>query len=152
MIYNLGNTGVRPFSAYQWTGLDKVTVIEYVLDLSRRSGNNVPPGGYVTGDQLNLFDLPEGILVQAASYEVITAEGAAATFAYGDGAVSTYWGTGISLNTVVGPVLSAGAVKVYGGANSYMRVTLGGTLSAQGGAAKVAFHFLVANMTTGGAQ
>ena len=51
--YNLGNTGVVPKGGFQWSGTPKITVVEHVLDLSKRTGLNVPSAGYVTGDIIN---------------------------------------------------------------------------------------------------
>lgn len=147
--YNVGNTGVNPSGGFQWSGTPKIEVIEYVIDLSKRTGLNVPAAGYLTGDTLKLFDFQKGTYVIHNSWELLTAEGAAMTFTLGDSAGATTFTTSVSANgTPNVPTAGTTLVKLYT-ANDYALLTLGGTLNGAGNA-KIAFHFVVANCLTGG--
>lgn len=148
--YNLGNTGVNPKGGFQWSGTPKVTVIEVVVDLSKRTGLNVPPAGYTNVDVLQLADFPKGTYIVATEWELLTAEGSAATFTLATtGTALTLVTGGASLNGTANVIIpgAAGGQAASILVDSVLTMTLAGTLT-NAGTAKVAFHFLAANLAT----
>jgi hypothetical protein len=145
--YNIGLTG-QTAAGIPWQGSNRVGVIEIVVDLSRRLGTNVPSGGYVTGDVLQVADLPAGTHVLGGALTVLTAEGAAAT------AALATTGTAITLLSATTVNSTAGTVVAFTGTGvclvaSKITVTLGGTLSGTG-VAKFVVSATVANYGYGG--
>jgi hypothetical protein len=135
-----------PSGGFAWAGSDKVSVIEYILDLSRRQGVNVPAAGYVTGDILLLGDVPKGAQILGGVTELLVAEGAAATVALATTGTAIALLTAASVNgtpnVIVPMTVTTGLILV----DSVLAATLGGTLAAGGGKAKLAIRLLVANM------
>jgi hypothetical protein len=147
--YNIGNTGVFPKGAYQWTGTPKIETIEVVVDLGRRIGLNVPPAGYAAGDIIKVCDFPKGCYVMDGSWELLTAEGAALTFTGATtGTVFTFQSAATSLNGTLNVVTPNNVLVGRMLQDSVFTMTLAGTLGAAGGLAKIAFHFVVANQAT----
>lgn len=128
----------------QWQGADKVSVVEVVVDLASRV-SPAPTAGYSTGDVLTIARFQTGQYVLYGAYQVIRAEGAAATMTLAStGTAFAFVTAGADINTAGNAV----AMNVTSGlflAASALVLTLGGTLNGAGNA-KVAFRFVVANV------
>lgn len=147
--YNIGGTGVFPKGAYQWSGTPKVTVIESVIDLGKRNLVGGSTTGYAAGDIIKVCDMPKGMYVLDGSWELLTAEGAAATFTGATtGTVFTFQSAATSLNGAPNVVTPNNVLVGRMLVDSVFQITLAGTFGAANGLAKIAFHFLVANQAT----
>lgn len=127
--YNLGNTGVVT-TELPWIGRQRINVIEVTVDLSRRTGLNVPAAGYASGDVLQLADIPANTRVIYASYSILTVEGSAGTVSLGDGGSATRYASAVSTNSAT--VADAAATTNLYTSADVLKATLGGTLTAAG--------------------
>jgi hypothetical protein len=143
--YNIGASGASAPNI-PWLGNARVNVVEIDVDLSRRTGYQVPTAGYAASDVLQLVSFPAGSYLMYAGYEVIVGEGSAATITLatvGTALALITGGTSIQNATTV-----VTAMNVTSGlmtANSVLTLTLAGTLTG-GGTAKLCFKMVIADM------
>ncbi len=94
--FNKGSAGFRA------EGLNKVTRMEVVLDFAAIAAARAAAGAaaIASGDVIEAIPLPAKSFVMRVGYDVTTAEGASATFDFGDGSDADGYLNDISLNSV----------------------------------------------------
>lgn len=146
--YNIGNTGVNTKGGLQWQGTPKVTVVEIIVDLSKRTGLNVPAAGYAAADILQLCDIKKGTYILYGTYEVLVAEVASSQFGLGDNAAAgTFCAVTTSMAATGNPtVFPTATTKLYT-ADDVLKFTINAMASGSG-QGKIAFHVAMLDMAT----